>query len=342
MAHLLEFVNGQASYAGREPAWHQLGTVISDLTYEGAMGKANLADWNVRVAPLTAVVDGREFEVDGSQVVVRDNPATFQPEVIAAVGDRYHPVQNEQAFGLVPFLEDLGAAVETAGSIRGGRQVFMSLSLDKGFVIDPDGAGDRVQNYLLLSTSHDGSLAIEASATPVRVVCANTLDAALPSAQRSYKVRHTSQAGGRLAEAQSIFLSANAYLSAFADLASSLYQVEVDNAEFTKIITALYPKPKDDKNKRGLTVWETKVDTLQQLWAGGGDLDYTVGNIYGTAWGALNAITERVDWYRPQRGKGEARAIAASGFVPTAQQEKQRALSFVREWAREKSPAVFA
>ncbi|MGA1753093.1 MAG: DUF932 domain-containing protein [Pontimonas sp.] len=342
MAHLLEFVDGKASFAGREPAWHQLGTVIADLTYDDAMDEANLADWNVRVAPLTAVVDGRQFDVDGSQVVVRNNPATGASEVIAAVGDRYHPVQNEQAFGLVPFLEDLGAAVETAGSIRGGRQVFMSLSLDKGFVIDPAGAGDRVNNYLLLSTSHDGSLAIEASSTPIRVVCANTLDFALPTAQRSYKVRHTSQAGGRLAEAQAMFVAANSYLDEFANLASSLYQVEVTNAEFTKIIGSLYPKPEDDKNKRGLTVWANKVDTLEQLWAGGGDFDYTVGNIHGTAWGALNAITERVDWYRPQRGGGDARAIAASGFVPTAQQEKQRALSFVRDWARDKKPKVFA
>lgn len=342
MAHLLEFVDGKASFAGRQPAWHALGTIIDDLTYEDAMREAHLADWNVRMVPLTAVVDGHHFEVESSQVVVRDNPATGESEALAAVGDRYHPVQNEQAFGLVPFLEDLGASVETAGSIRNGRQVFMSLSLDGGFVLDPDGAGDRVQNYLLLSTSHDGSLAIEASATPIRVVCANTLDFALPSAQRAYKVRHTSQAGGRLAEAQSMFVAANNYLKEFSDLASSLYQVEVTNAEFTKIITGLYPKPKDDKNKRGLTVWENKVTLLESLWSGGGDHPYTVENIHGTAWGALNAITERVDWYRPQRGGSESRAIAASGFVPTAQQEKQRALAFVRNWATEKAPKVFA
>lgn len=341
MAHELEFVEGKASFAGRQPAWHALGTVIDDLTYGEAMREAHLADWNVRVAPLTANVDGSNFDVPNAQVVLRDNPADAATEVLAAVGDRYSPVQNEDAFGVVPFLEDAGARVETAGSIRGGRQVFMSLSIDNGFVLDPNGANDRVENFLLLSTSHDGSLAIEASSTPVRVVCANTLDFALPNARRAYKVRHTTTAQSRLAEAQAMLVTAQNYFDKFADLASSLYEVEVTNAEFTNIVTGFYPKPNDEKNKRGLTVWEKKVDTLEQLWAGGGDFDYTLENVHGTAWGAVNALTERIDWYRPTRGKGSnTLAIGASGFVASVTNEKQRALDFVSSWARKEKGLV--
>jgi phage/plasmid-like protein (TIGR03299 family) len=342
MAHALEFVNGRASFAGRQPAWHALGTVIDDLTYAEAMREAHLADWNVRVAPLVANVDGTNFDVPNAQVVVRDNPENGSAEVLAAVGDRYSPVQNEDAFGFVPFLEDAGARVETAGSIRGGRQVFMSLSTDKGFIIDPNGAADRVENFLLLSTSHDGSLSIEASSTPVRVVCANTLDLALPRAKRAYKVRHTSTAQSRLAEAQALLVSAQGYFERFGELAASLYETEVTNAEFTNIITRFYPKPTDPKNKRGITVWERKVDTLEQLWSGGSDYAYTLGNVHGTAWGAVNALTERIDWHRPSRGKGNTLAIGASGFVAAVTQEKQRALEFVSSWAQDKKGLVLA
>jgi phage/plasmid-like protein (TIGR03299 family) len=342
MAHELEFVEGKASFAGRQPAWHALGTVIDDLTYADALREANLADWNVRVAPLVANVDGSNFDVPNAQVVLRNSPADGSPEVLAAVGDRYSPVQNEDAFGLVPFLEDAGARVETAGSIRGGRQVFLSLSIESGFVIDPDGAADRVQNFLLLSTSHDGSLAIEASTTPIRVVCANTLDWALPNAKRAYKVRHTTTAQSRLAEAQSILIAAQGYFERFAELSASLYEVEVTNAEFTNIVTSFYHKPTDEKNKRGLTVWEKKVDTLEQLWAGGGDYAFTNANITGTAWGAVNALTERIDWHRPTRGKGNTLAIGASGFVASVTNEKQNLLNHVVNWARKEKGLVLA
>jgi len=342
MAHALEFVNGNASFAGREPAWHGLGTIISDLSYEEALAEAHLADWEVRVSPLTALADGHRYEVPDAQLVLRDNPETGEAETLGVVGDRYVPIQNEAAFAIVPFLEDLGASVETAGSIRGGRQVFLSLSTGEGFVIDPDGANDRIQNYLLLSTSHDGSLAIEASSTPIRVVCANTLDFALPSAKRAYKVRHTTGAANRLAEAQAIFLSANKYLADFANLASTLYQVEVTNTEFTKIITSLYPKPEKD-NKRGTTVWEKKIVLLEELFSGGGEQAYTLENVSNTAWAAVNAITERVDWYRGTRGANkDSLAIGASGFVPSVTQEKQRALDTVKAFARKKQPALFA
>ena len=339
MAHELEFVNGNASFAGRQPAWHQLGTVVEDLTFDEAIKAAHLADWNVRVAPLVAYVDGSTFDVPKAQVVVRDSPATGEPEVIAAVGDRYSPVQNEDVFAVVPFLEDGGAVVETAGSIRGGRQVFMALSTSKGFVIDPDGAADRVENFLLLSTSHDGSLAVEASSTPVRVVCANTLDIALPSAKRAYKVRHTTTAQSRLAEAQAMLLASQKYFEDFAKLATSLYKVPVSNGEFFDIISSFYEKP-DSDNKRALTVWNGKIETLVDLWSGGSDLEYTLGNVQNTAWAAFNAMTERIDWHRTARGDKANLAISASGFVPQVTLEKQNILQHVINWSNAKKDLV--
>lgn len=341
MSHALEFVNGQASFAGREPAWHQLGTVLSDLDYARALEVAHLSDWNVRAEPTEVVVDGTTFQVEDRQTIVRDNPADQSTEVIAVVGDRYTAVQNEQAFAVAPFLEELGATVETAGSIRGGRQVFMMMTMPNGVVIDPDGAGDAINNYLALWTSHDGSMALEAAATPVRVVCANTLDAAIPNSKRAYKVRHTATAENRLADAQQAFLRANHYFEAMASEAAALFQTEADNKAFYEIVNRVYPKPGTNgtkETKRGITVWSKKIDQLHEILG-----SQTNANIRGTAWGAYNALTERVDWHRKARGgDGSSVLIAASGVAGPAQDEKSLIRRTVVEWAQEVNPSVFA
>lgn len=352
MSHELQFVNGEASYAGREPAWHQLGTVIDDLSYEDAMESAHLNGWDVRAEPFTAIL-GDEPNPDqpvreaitvaapDHQVIVRNDPANGGVESLGIVGGRYNPVQNEEAFAVAPFLEELGATVETAGAIRGGRQVFLSLALNGGFVIDPDGANDRVQGYLLLRTSHDGSLAVEACSTWVRVVCANTFDITLgKGAERAYKVRHTATAGDRLAEAQAILLRANGYGEALGTLAERLHRVPMTNADFIDLVTDIYEEP---ESKRGKTIWTKKVDLLGDLFSGGGDATYTLGNVSGTAWAGLNALTERIDWHRKARGgDGTSLAIAASGFTPNVTQEKQELADRVIEWARAKAPDVMA
>lgn len=352
MAHELQFVDGEASYAGREPAWHRLGTVIEDLDYERALEVAHLADWNVRALPFTALLGDdpdpsiplREHimvPAPDHQVIVRDNPSTGATESLGVVGDKYNAVQNEEAFAVAPFLEDLGATVETAGAIREGRQVFLSMALNGGFVLDPEGSADRVQGYLLLRTSHDGSLAVEAVSTWVRVVCANTFDVALgKDAKRAYKVRHTATAQDRLAQAQAILLRANGYGQALGELAQKLHRVPMSNADFIDLVTDIYPEP---DSKRGKTLWEKKVDLIGDLFSGGGDVDYTLGNLDDNAWKGLNALTERIDWHRKARGgDGTSLLVAASGFTPNITQEKQAITDRVVAWAEEKAPAVMA
>jgi phage/plasmid-like protein (TIGR03299 family) len=63
---------------------------------------------------------------------------------------------------------------------------------------------DTVNQYVLIATSHDGSLSITAMQTNIRVVCNNTLTAALRNAQDKIKIRHTSNASTRLQEAMRV------------------------------------------------------------------------------------------------------------------------------------------
>lgn len=332
MAHLLESVNGETAFASlREPAWHGLGTVFNEeVSTTEMLNKAKLNDWDVRLEDV-AIPDG--FESDKSySFVTRTNPFNReQNDVLGVVGERYVPLQNEELFDFADTLLDNGGRWETAGSIKGGRVVFGSLALERETVLDPNGVSDKVNTYLLVNTSHDGSIAIQASITPVRVVCANTLNLALGnrgrggSVKQSFKIRHTQTASGKVAIAREALGLANAYMDEFDKMASAMIQTEVDKNKFDEIILALYPKPEKD-SKGAVKKWESKLDLINSIYVG--QFNNTIS---GTAWGVANALTERLDWYRTARGgKSESILASASGFDPMINAEKNRIFKAVQ------------
>jgi phage/plasmid-like protein (TIGR03299 family) len=332
MAHLLESVNGETAFASlREPAWHGLGTVFTEEVSTAEMlKKAKLNNWDVRLEDVE-IPNGFESDKNYS-FVVRDNPfIKGNKDVLGVVGERYVPLQNEELFDFADTLLDNGGRWETAGSIKGGRVVFGSLALERETVIDPNGVGDKVNTYLLVNTSHDGSIAIQASITPVRVVCANTLNLALGnrgrggSVKQSFKIRHTQTAEGKIQVAREALGLANAYIDEFSLMANKMIETEVSKAKFDEIVLALYPKPKDEA-KNANSRWSNKIDLINDIYVG--DFNNT---ITGTAWGVANALTERLDWYRTGRkGKTESILVGASGLDPVINAEKNRIFKAVQ------------
>jgi len=331
MAHLLETANGQTAFASlREPAWHGLGTVFTEEVSTAQMLKlAHLDNWNVRLEDV-AIPEG--FASDRSfSFVTRTNP--FNPEqndVLGVVGERYVPLQNEDLFDFGDLMLDGGGRWETAGSIKGGRQVFGSLALERETVLDPNGVSDKVNTYLLINTSHDGSVAIQASITPVRVVCANTLNLALGqrgkngSVKQSFKIRHTATASGKVQQAREALGLANAYMDKFDEMAKAMIETEVTKAQFDKIVALAYPAPEKDA-KGSFKKHTDKIDLINSIYVGAYN-----NTIACTKWGAFNALTERLDWYRSGRGDSNESILAsASGFDPVTTAEKNRLLQLV-------------
>jgi len=329
MAHELESDKSFASF--REPAWHGLGTVFEEEVSTSEMLQlANLHDWNVHLEEVempTGFSSDRKYNY-----VVRTNPFDRkQKDVLGVVGERYRILQNEELFDFGDALLDGGGRWETAGSIKGGRQVFGSLALEREMVIDKSGVGDKVNSYLLVNTSHDGSIAIQASVTPVRVVCANTLNLALGTGvgrnrqiKQSYKIRHTQTAQGKIQAAREALGLANTYLDEFDKMAHEMIQREITMDKFQEILKTAYPMPEADK-KGALKKWNNKIQEIEYIYQGD-----TNGMIAGTAWGALNAMTERIDWFRmPRGGKNESVLAGASGFDPAVNAEKNRLLQIV-------------
>jgi phage/plasmid-like protein (TIGR03299 family) len=331
MAHLLETVNGQTAFASlREPAWHGLGTVFDkEVTTSEMLDLAHLSNWNVR---LEDVPMPEGFTSDkGYSFVTRTNPFdNTKNDVLGVVGERYVPLQNEDLFDFGDLMLDGGGRWETAGSIKGGRQVFGSLALERETVLDPNGVSDKVNTYLLINTSHDGSVAIQASITPVRVVCANTLNLALGnrgrggSVKQSFKIRHTATASGKVQQAREALGLANAYMDKFDEMAKAMIEQEVSKAKFDEIVALAYPAPEKDA-KGSFKKHNDKIDLINSIYVG----DYN-NTIAGTKWGVFNALTERLDWHRTARGgSNESILASASGFDPVTTAEKNRLLQLV-------------
>jgi phage/plasmid-like protein (TIGR03299 family) len=287
----------------REPAWHGLGTVLEEeVNTQGMLDVAHLSDWNVRVEPVE-VPDGY-FAFKDQFRTVRTSPFGGS-DILGYVGERYKPFQNEELFAFGDALLD-GGRWETGGSIKNGTKVFGSLALDRGTNL----GGDEVDNYLLVSTSHDGSAAIQASVTPIRVVCANTLNIALSSAKQTFKIRHTQSMQGKVQAAREALALADTYLDEWEKEMEAMTQATITNIQFEELIQSIY-SPNDTKS--GRTRFEKRHDTIWDIWG-----SETIKPIYGTAYGAYNALNEELMWNRGGRGDNSLENVAASrsGFNP--------------------------
>ena len=330
MAHALEVsASGEVAFALRgQPAWHGLANVLFDedahVTTAEMLEAGKLANWDVRLEDIPLPEGYRSSQ--SNQLVIRNNPFDGGTDVLAVVGDRYKVVQNEALFDFADGILDGGAQWESAGSIKNGRVVFGSMVVPREFILDPKGANDKTVTYLLVHTSHDGSTAIQANITPVRVVCQNTLNMAIKGGNKqSFKIRHTATVDGKIDEARRVLGLTFAHMDSFEAIAKAMFETKVTDKQWDKLIKELYPI-EDGASKTAETRHNQKIDTLQSLYK----TSVTNETITGTAWGALNALTERIDYYRTGRKGGEAIVAAASGFDPVVNAEKNRVFSAVR------------
>ena len=301
-------------FSVREVPWHGLGAVLDTppATIAEAIDRSGLA-WQVKREPIAvdrgddAAMDWsvpRCEEIAGYYATVRQDTR----EVLGIVGERYRIVQNEQAFQFVDQL--LGSAMhfETAGSLNGGRRIWVLARLPEHVEI----GGDPVRPYVLLMNSHDGSTAVIAATTPVRVVCQNTLNWGLARAKQRFSIRHTEQISRRVHEARRVLeLSVN-YYEQFKQTGDQLASESFTDRQLRRVLDELYPTGTGDSaSDRATRARELRKDQIIELFL----RSDTQGNAPGSKWAAVNAIVEFGDWLRPIRSGGErfARAIDDGG-----------------------------
>ncbi|MEV1294451.1 DUF932 domain-containing protein [Pseudonocardia sp. NPDC049635] len=309
MAHELDITNGVTSFASaRVHAWHRLGQVTPGLmSVDEALDAAHLRGWDVRLSPNQTTVlgeDGVTTLDTGGYSTVRTNPQTGAPEVLGGhVSDGYVPVQNEeQVEFLQALLDQSGAFIETAGALRGGRQVFLSARLPEEMTI---GGVDPMQLYVSVLNGHDGSMALRAIASPVRIVCANTQSAALRSSQQRWSIRHTKGAVNAVAQARQTLGLAWKFNTAFEAEAERMIQEQLTDGEFDRLAAQLLGAPESKDSPRTRRSKARRLDTARWLFREAP----TQQAVRGTRWAGYQAFTEFVDHY--QGGSEDNRALSA-------------------------------
>lgn len=314
MAHALEVVENKAAFAFREKGglpWHGLGQPLPDnATTEEVLAAAHLAGWDVRLEPVKtdARTDKEYFEV------LRTNPFDGGLDQLAIVGSRYMEVQNETVAEFAANIVDGGAMWETAGSILNGRRAFFALELEEDIVLDPNGSADKIGRYITVETSHDGTSAVYANTSNVRVVCQNTLMASKSAAMSTFKVRHTQSVEGRLEDARKALSIAFKQGDVLAKELQDLIEEEFTKKQFFDLVKDIYPKPERDV-RGSVKKWENKTDVLMDLWNGNAEGGNTVENLEDTKYKAYNVLNEHLLWYPQSRsGNYDNLLIKASGM----------------------------
>lgn len=193
---------------------------------------------------------------------------------------------------------------ETAGSLRGGKRVWVLARLPEHIEV----GGDPVRPYVLLINSHDGSTAVVAASTPVRVVCTNTLNWGLERAREKYSIRHTERIREHVHQARRVLDLSIDYYRQFKHAGDQLGTERFSEAQLRRILDERYPSGTDDTTSdRTRQSREQTKERITELFARG----ETQGNAPGTKWAAVNAIIEHADWIRPVNAGSQrfARAI---------------------------------
>lgn len=214
------------------------------------------------------------------------------------VSDRYKVVQNEDAFAFTDELLGEGVTYETAGSLQNGRRTWILAKLPQRYII----RGDEIDPYLVFMNSHDGTGAIKAAMTPVRVVCQNTLNLALSTARRSWSTIHTGDIHGKLQDARNTLLYADRYMAALGKTIEELSLQKLSDRQVLEYIDALFPLPEDASEVRKKNLGKLKED-LKLRYFEAPDLQHVGKNAYRF----VNAVSDFATHARPLRERSSYR-----------------------------------
>lgn len=274
-------------YHGARP-WHGLGVALDHpATAEEAMKVARL-DWNVELVPATAY----GLPIPRSKAVVRSD----RKEPLGIAGTGFKPIQNRVAFRFMDHLVGEGKAVyETAGSLCGGRRVWMLARIPGDVWVTKE---DEVGKYLLLVNPHYGGTSCLVFFTGIRAVCENTVRAAISEAKESMvRIRHVGDIDAQVDDARRVLGLSFKYFDSFQEQARDFARLPLMKEAVAKYFETVIPDPqKADPRKAAAT----RERLLQLFETGKGN---ALPSVRGTLWAAVNAVAEFVDHERPTRTK---------------------------------------
>ncbi len=273
-------------YVGREKPWHGLGVSVEEApSSERALTLAGL-DWDVIQKP---IFTSTGEEIGGYKANVRSTDNC----ILGVVSDKYKVVQNKEAFSFTDTLLGEGVRYETAGSLQGGKKVWLLARLPREYII----SGERISPYLVFSTSHDGSGAVKVAITPIRVVCNNTLNLALNTASRSFSMMHTSSVQSKIQEAHDALFRAEDYMEKLGNEIERLKEIKMSDDQVNEYIEVLLPLDMDATPIQVKNAFKLR-DDIRERYFNAPDLK-SLGK--KTAYRFINAVSDFATHANPLR-----------------------------------------
>ena len=267
----------------REKPWHGLGTQVEAAPTSGDALRMSGLDWTV-VQRNIQVCGGAKIK--NYKANVRDSDGS----VLGVVSERYKIVQNFEAFEFTDSLIGGEVRYETAGSLNNGRKIWLLARLPEREIV-----GDKTEPYLCFTNTHDGSGAIRVCMTPIRIVCNNTLNLALGTAKRTWSVRHTGDMQGKMHEARICLEMANAYMDELSQTADRLANTTVPRDKLGEILDEMFPITEDSTDREKRNLQKLKDEYMVCYYAP------DILKFRGTAWGAVNAMSDMISHNAPRR-----------------------------------------
>ena len=287
--------------------WHGEGNKIADEhLYNISEGiKTAGMDWEVGLRPLQTA---DTHEKVGHKACYRKS----DNKILGVVGPRWTPVQNWDMFKwFQPWLDSKSVMLHTAGSLCGGEKVWVLCQIvSDNLVIAKD---DEVAKFILLANSHNGSMAVRAGFTPIRVVCANTLASAIHCAESQLiRVRHSSKVLENLDKIQEIMDIANQEFEATAEQYRFLASKQIhqgDLRKYVKIILGCETVVDAELPKKTVNIME---EMFKMIDSGKGQDNPA---IKGTWWSAYNGVNEYLNY---AKGRSASNRLDSLWFGPGA------------------------
>ena len=297
--------------------WHGLGIVLdSPPTIEEGLQKANL-NWSVKLTPLFYKAPKIDFfgEILHYDIEVSDRAVIREDtnEILGTVGSHYQPLQNKDAFSIFePLVNDGSLSLETAGSLKNGRRVWIlgKINIDSADI----GKGDEVKPYVLLSNSHDGTLAVRFGFTPIRVVCNNTLSAA-ESGNTSQLIRllHTSNIQSNLSALRDLLNLSKASFTSSIEQYKFLASKDINQFDLERYVKLVFDPDFERTMQRAqeqneaieMNLSRTQESILSIFESGLGSKTATSK----TWWGAYNSINEWLMYYKGRNADNRLNSV---------------------------------
>ncbi|MFD2964011.1 DUF932 domain-containing protein, partial [Olivibacter jilunii] len=205
-------------------------------------------------------------------------------------------VQNAFAFEFFDSIVGAknGILYETAGAWGKGERIFITAKLPDFIRVGRD---DLIDQYLFLTTAHDGTNSITAAFTPIRIVCNNSLNAALRTTERIVKIRHTISAHEKLKKAHKLLGISHTVSCELQEIFNRWSKIHITDANLKRLIQLALAPSKEaldkifgEKQEELSTHFNKKIDAvLAYAFNNPSQIDPTTN---GTLYGCYNAVTD--------------------------------------------------